>query len=131
MTDWSGRERIDLGTELLDRQIVDPDGVAVAKVDDVELRTREDGRLEVSALIVGTAALRRRLPRWGWLLVRAGAALAGGPSEERRVPVAAVTDADSDVVTTKAGAERAASPAEDRLRRHIIGRIPGARHASG
>lgn len=131
MTDWHGRERVDLGTELLDRQILGPDGIAIAKVDDIELRAREDGRLEVTALIVGAAALHRRLPRWGRWLLRVGTAAAGGPSEERRVPLGAITDADSDVVVTKAGAESAASPAEDRLRRRIIGRIPGARHESG
>ena len=53
---WHGRERIDLGTELLDRQIVGPDGEAVGKVDDLDLTRRDDGTIEVAELLVGAFA---------------------------------------------------------------------------
>jgi sporulation protein YlmC with PRC-barrel domain len=48
---------------LLDRQVVDKDGLAVCKVDDVELREDdESGRLAVTGLLAGPAAL---VPRYG------------------------------------------------------------------
>jgi sporulation protein YlmC with PRC-barrel domain len=47
--------------ELLDRQIVDTDGLMVGKVDDVELEQREDGRIYVTALLCGPGALGPRL----------------------------------------------------------------------
>jgi len=48
--------------QLLDRQILDVDGMAVGKVDDVELTEDPDGTLVPTGLLVGTAAL---LPRLG------------------------------------------------------------------
>lgn len=47
---------------LLDRQIVDNDGVAVAKVDDLEFDVPEDGALPVlTAMLCGPTALGPRL----------------------------------------------------------------------
>lgn len=54
-------ETIDALQVLLDRQIVDSDGVAVAKVDDVELELHEDGAPTISALLCGPLALGPRL----------------------------------------------------------------------
>jgi hypothetical protein len=45
----------------MDRQIVDQDGRMVAKVDDVELGEREDGRLVVTGLLTGPGVLGARL----------------------------------------------------------------------
>lgn len=130
MGDWHGREWVDLGTELLDHQIVGPDGKSAGKVDDLELRTRPDGRLEVQAIVVGTAAL---LPRIGrarvplrWLLARFGAL-----DEPRTIPLDQVTEVDSAVHVTGEAAQAALSPAEERLREKVIRRIPGGGHASG
>lgn len=131
MTDWHGRESVDLGTELLDRQIVDPDGVPVGQVDDVVLRARDDGRLEVAALVTGVAALERRLPRWARWCLRAATRPVGGLDEPRHIDMAEVTDAGVKVTVTRAGAAAGASPAQDRIRRRIIARIPGSGHASG
>lgn len=60
--EWHGRDRVDLGTQMLDRQITAPEAEHVGKVDDLELTFREDGALEVTALLVGTAALCERMP---------------------------------------------------------------------
>lgn len=46
---------------LLDRQVVDVDGLLVCKVDDLELQERQDGSLAVTGLLVGAPAL---LPRF-------------------------------------------------------------------
>jgi hypothetical protein len=53
-----------LGFNLLDRQIVDRDGVQVGKVDDLELSRTEDGALYVSALLTGQQVLGRRIGGW-------------------------------------------------------------------
>ena len=52
----------DAALHLLDRQIVDVDGMAVGKVDDLELVEDADGVLVPTGLLVGMAAL---LPRFG------------------------------------------------------------------
>jgi sporulation protein YlmC with PRC-barrel domain len=51
-----------LGLELLDRQLVDREGVLCGKVDDLELETGADGSLVVAALLVGPGAWPERLP---------------------------------------------------------------------
>lgn len=56
-----GRRTLDANLELMDRQIVDHDGRMVAKVDDVELTEREDGRLVATALLTGPGALGPRV----------------------------------------------------------------------
>lgn len=120
------RDTVDLLDELLDRLVVGPDGVSVGMVDNLELRTRADGRLEVAALLVGTEALEERLEGWTRRLVRLGARLCGGPDQTRTIPIDEVTEIGTDVRVTERGAELAASPAERRIRRRLIGRIPGA-----
>ena len=52
---------IDANLELLDRQIVDHDGLMVGKVDDLEIEERADGRIYVTALLTGPGALGPRL----------------------------------------------------------------------
>jgi len=47
---------------LLDRQVVDVDGLMVGKVDDVEITEGEDGALVVTGLLCGAPVL---VPRWG------------------------------------------------------------------
>lgn len=130
MSDWHGREWVDLGTELIDHQIVDPEGVSAGKVDDVEFGIRRDGNLEVTALLVGTAAL---LPRIGWARAPLRWLLArfGGPDEPRRIPIGQVSQVDSALHVTAEAARSAQSPAEQRLRQNVIRRIPGGRDASG
>lgn len=54
-------ERLDAAYHLLDRQILDRRGRCVAKVDDLEVIEGADGRLFVTALLIGPAALGPRL----------------------------------------------------------------------
>jgi sporulation protein YlmC with PRC-barrel domain len=49
------------GLELLDRQLVDPDGRMAGKVDDLELRIRDGGPPIVTAILAGPGALAKRL----------------------------------------------------------------------
>jgi sporulation protein YlmC with PRC-barrel domain len=53
---------LDAVLHLLDRQVIDADGLMVCKVDDVELTVFDDGVLGVTGLLVGPAAL---VPRYG------------------------------------------------------------------
>ncbi len=129
MTDWHGRRTVDLHTDLQDRLVVGPDEVSLGMVDDLELRTRADGRLEVAALVIGGAALENRLGTVTGRLLRLVARLAGGPDRPRTVPMAEVTEAGADVRVTERGAAAAESPAGRRIQRRVIGRIPGAGHA--
>ena len=55
-------DAIDAVLHLLDRQVVDRDGLMVCKVDDVELTLTPDGRWEVTGLLAGPPAL---VPRFG------------------------------------------------------------------
>jgi len=53
---------LDAVLHLLDRQVVDKDGLAVCKVDDVELSEDKGGQLAVTGLLSGAPAL---VPRYG------------------------------------------------------------------
>jgi sporulation protein YlmC with PRC-barrel domain len=105
--------------DLLDRQLVDADGVLIGKVDDLELSEPADGPPHVVAILSRPAALGPRLGR------RVGRWLRG--RELVRIPFGEVCDVDTQV-TVRAGV-RGARAAEDWLREHVIDKIPGARHA--
>ncbi|MBL7255518.1 PRC-barrel domain-containing protein [Paractinoplanes lichenicola] len=114
--------RLLIGFDLLDRQIVDRDGVPVGKVDDVELS--EDART-LTALLTGQSALGGR---FGGVLGRWITAAAGG-AEPRRIPYDLVAKVDS-AVHLAIKRELLAPPALEKwLDDHLIGRIPGADNA--
>jgi len=125
--------RVQLGRQLLDRQIVDRDGRLVGKVDDVEFGVDDDGVPYVAALLTGQEALGQRIGgRIGQLLV----AVAGRFTEDRavtplRIPYRLVDRVDSAVRLRARLDDLPASPVERWLRRHLIDRIPGADRASG
>jgi hypothetical protein len=69
----NGRATIDVGLDLLDRQIVDKDGLMSGKVDDLELSPPEqDGGAPVlTAILAGPGALAPRLGRVAtWIAAR-------------------------------------------------------------
>lgn len=127
---WHGRERIDLGTQLLDRQVLDPDGLAVGKVDDIELERGDDGALEVVGIVTGSSALDQRMPAPERIVLDAVLRLGGGPDEPRPIPLDQVVDLTSAVTITAEAASEATSRAEERFRR-FVARLPGAGDASG
>ncbi len=61
-------DALDAVLHLMDRQVVDRDGLMVCKVDDVELTEHPDGAWEVTGLLAGPPAL---VPRYGGRLGRA------------------------------------------------------------
>jgi sporulation protein YlmC with PRC-barrel domain len=52
----------DLARDILDTQILDVEGTACGRVDDLELKIDSKGRLHVNALLIGPGALSARLP---------------------------------------------------------------------
>jgi hypothetical protein len=56
-----GGRTIDAALRLLDRQILDVDGMLAGKVDDLELTVPESGPPYVSAILAGPGSLSRRI----------------------------------------------------------------------
>ncbi|GAA4817202.1 hypothetical protein ACFQ0K_08715 [Nocardioides caeni] len=86
----TARGGYDAALHLLDRQIVDADGLLVGKVDDVELTEDPDGALVPTGLLIGLAALLPRVSPWlhhRWVRM--------APQEARRTTPSAI---DIDVV---------------------------------
>lgn len=114
---------LDAGLELLDRQILDPKGVPVSTVDDLELTTPDDlAHVDpekppmVDALLTGPILLTRifggRLP----------------DSRFVRIPWTIVADVETVVKVGVAADSLDASWTERWMRDHVIARIPGGRH---
>lgn len=129
----AGKE-YDAVLHLLDRQIVDPDGRLVAKVDDIELTERADGRLVVSALLLGPGALGPRL-RHGlgeWVVAVWRRLRPDTDPEPGRIPMSDVVDIDS-AVTIGRRLEQVSGPGVNGLeawvREYVIDRLPGATDA--
>jgi hypothetical protein len=125
------RGRYDAGLHLLDRQIVDPDDGPVAKVDDIELLQRADGRLVVSALLPGPGALGPRTPgRLGsWLVAIWRRLRPDADPRPGRIEARLVTHTDSAVHISA----RVRGPGVDGFERwartQVIDKIPGAGRA--
>ena len=114
--------------QLLDRQILDTDGLMVGKVDDVELEEREDGRLVVTALLTGPGALGPRLGGApGALTVRGWSRLANtSPHNPRRIDYTAVTAIDTAIKLGLTRARLAVDGFEVWVRTRVIAALPGA-----
>lgn len=124
---------LDAALNLLDRQVVDRDGEAVGKVDDLELSDARPGddAPEVVALLLGPEAYGHRLGGLiGKWYARAGAMVAGTP-EPIRISLDAVADVGVTIRLNVSMDDLDRPPQPDRwLARHFIGRIPGAHDAS-
>ena len=115
---------VDAQLHVLDRQMIDRDGVPVSTVDDVEIAGVEVGEAvdhstvpTVSALLVGAAVLPRifggRLPRSRW----------------DRIPWDDVTRLDTTVELGVRADDLDATWLERWFRDRVVARIPGGRHA--
>lgn len=117
----------DLTLHLLDRQVVDPEGKAVGKVDDLEIS--EQGY--VTALLTGPQALA---PRFGgllgeWILFWSQGMSRRSTGEPSRIPMDLVTDYGTKITVARSREELRVNLNEERARDYLIGRIPGAHHA--
>jgi sporulation protein YlmC with PRC-barrel domain len=116
------------GLELLDRQLVDPDGRMAGKVDDLELEVRESGPPVVTAILAGPGALARRIGgRPGAWLASVQARLRpedrDGPARISFGVVAAVGD---HVDVTVAREDLDTYVFEGWVRERIVSKIPGS-----
>jgi hypothetical protein len=118
-----------LALRLLDHQIDGPDGAALAKVDDIELRVGAEG-LTATALLCGPGALGERLPgrlgQWtrdGWRRL----SLEAYP-RPIRIPLIEVREVSAVITTTEEAAKsvRQRLTLERWLLDHLIRRLPGA-----
>ena len=106
---------------LLDRQIVDLNGIPVGKVDDVDLELTDNG-VRVTALLVGMNALGHRTGGWlGNMLTRLSRR-----HEPLRIPYEHVADVGSHITLAMRAEILDEAPLEQWLRDHLIARILGA-----
>lgn len=120
-----------IGFDLMDRQILDRDGQPVGKVDDVELTVDANGRLHLTALLVGQEALGTRiggdLGRWmAGVAMRLRGPHAAAPI---RIPYEVVADVGAAITLSLRRELLTEPPLESWLRDNLIRRIPGAGHA--
>ncbi|MFN2569451.1 MAG: PRC-barrel domain-containing protein [Candidatus Dormibacteria bacterium] len=116
----SDRNALQLGLEVLDRQLIDSEGRHCGKVDDVEIDDSDERHLVVTALLIGPAAAIHRLPRW---LFRALRPLVG--RRVVRVPWKDVASVDAAVTLRRPAAELELGGG-DRRAGSWISRLPGA-----
>jgi sporulation protein YlmC with PRC-barrel domain len=123
---------LDAGLHLLDRQLRDQDGRLAGKVDDLELSFPEGGGApHVTAILAGPGALAGRLGgRLGaWL---EGVANRLRDSQERRparIPFGVVKRIGSSVDLSVAKQDLETHRVDAWVGDHLVGHIPGARHA--
>jgi hypothetical protein len=122
--------RYDAALHLLDRQIVDPDGRLVSKVDDLEITEDDDGRLVVSAILTGPGALGPRLDgRLGHWVVAVWRRLRPDVDPRPdRIDARYITDLDSAVHVAVRASDLHSNGLERWVNDHIISRLPGATH---
>lgn len=115
---------------ILDHQIVGPDDELLGNVDDLELVVSHDGWF-VTALLVGPAALGRRLPgRLGRWTIAIWRRLQTTPdAQPARVAIRDVRDIGSAITVSRSAAKSltAAFGLEWWLREFVVSRIPGAK----
>jgi sporulation protein YlmC with PRC-barrel domain len=111
--------------DLLDKRVVDRDGVPVGRVDGLLMEVREGEPPRIAALEVGLEALGHRLAPWLGRLVAAVRGVAGLPAVPGpEIPFARVRDIDIDVVVDVDHRETASWVAERWLRTNIVARMP-------
>ena len=122
---------VDLQLLLLDRQVVDRDGRLVCKVDDLELTPDGDGVPYVTAILVGPRALGPRLGgRLGHWMAALASRLSTAPGPKPpRIPFGAVTGVHSAIEVDRSRDDLGVDPLEGWIQDHLIGRLPGSRHA--
>ena len=121
---------LDAGLKLLDRQLIDSEGMLAGKVDDLELTPSEDDphQLYVTAILAGPGALAGRLGgRLGQLLERVSNRLRDSADDRpARVPFGGVKRINSAVDLWVAKQHLETDRLEQWARATIIAKLPGA-----
>jgi hypothetical protein len=126
-----GRAHYDAALHLLDRQIVDPDGRMVAKVDDLELQETDQGRLVATAILTGPAALGPRLRGHlgAWSVAVWGRLRADATPRPGRIGMEHVAAIDSAVHLDLARSDVNVDGLEQWVETRVIRPLPGSGHA--
>jgi hypothetical protein len=122
---------IDAALRLLDRQIIDVDGLMAGKVDDLELTLPESGAPFVSAILAGPGSLSRRIGgRLGaWLESVHRRLHPSGSPGPASVSWGVVHEVGSAVQLSVKKEVLEVDRFEQWTREHVIDRIPGSDHA--
>jgi hypothetical protein len=125
--DAAGRQ-VSAGLHLLDRQLIDVDGMMAGKVDDLELVwPSEAGPPLVGDILAGPGALARRLGgRPGEWIASVHARLHGGDRDPARVSFGVVSELGDHVQLTVSRADLGTFVLEAWVRDHVISKIPGS-----
>jgi sporulation protein YlmC with PRC-barrel domain len=120
--------RISAGLDLLDRQLVDPDGMMAGKVDDLEIDLHDDGVAPVvTEILAGPGALSRRLGgRFGEWIASLHARLQGGSRDPAAISFAIVARIDDHVTLIVSREDVATFAFEGWMRDHVIAKLPGS-----
>jgi hypothetical protein len=120
--------RISAGLELLDRQLVDPDGLMAGKVDDLAIAFRDDGAAPVvTEILAGPGALARRIGgKLGSWIASVHARLQGGSRDPAAISFAVVSRIDDHVTLTVSRQDIATYAFEVWVRDHVISKLPGS-----
>jgi len=122
---------VDAGLQLLDRQLVDADGMLAGKVDDLELTVPAEGAPYVTAILAGPGSLSRRIGgRLGAKIEalhrRLHPSEAPGPAS---VSWGVVHEVGSSIRLSVSKGSLAVDTMERWTREHVIDRIPGSDRA--
>ena len=129
------------GLSLLDRQLLDRNGLACGKVDDLELEVSPDtGQLYVSAILSGPGMLlyrlgRRRLGEWihrvNWHMAPArgeGGGGASGSGDPNRIRMELVSNIGNHVDLSVEHDHLGSAGLDHWAREHVTSHIPGSSH---
>jgi hypothetical protein len=115
------------GLELLDRQLVDPDGWMAGKIDDLEIHVPDDGPPVVTDVLAGPGALARRIGgRPGLWIASVHRRLHPGHGDPARISFGVVGGIDDHVTLIVSREDVATFEAEAWTRDHVIDKIPGS-----
>jgi hypothetical protein len=129
---------LDAALELLDRQILDAEGLMAGNVDDLEIELPEgwpdrsdgDELPMVTALLSGPGILAER---FGGRIARGWAELHRrlhtGPLDQGRIPIGRVVEIGSAIHVGLPRRALASHRFEEWFRDHVVAKIPGAGHA--
>lgn len=118
---------IDAHLELMDRQILDHDGMMIGKVDDVELEERDDGRIYVTGLLCGPGALGPRFGGAMGSIIRDTWSRLSGRIEPARVEWSQVSAVETAIRLAVGRTTVAIDGFEDWMRERVIAAIPGSK----
>jgi sporulation protein YlmC with PRC-barrel domain len=118
---------IELFRDVLDKQLVDMTGVKMGKVDGLIMTVAPDRRPRITAIELGSVTLARRLgPRAARLIARLAMAISGKRDQPYHIPWDRILEIGVDI---DVAVELKSTPLDawrERLRRHIVRRIPGS-----